>query len=407
MANLIEQIAVLLLVAALVAIIARRLHMPYATGLVVTGIALTALPNAPRVEMTRELIFTALLPPLIFEAALFLPWRLLRREVLLVLLLATLGLVLAAAVVALGLQWLAGWPPIAAAVFGVLISATDPVSVIAMFRDVGVKGRLRVLVEAESLFNDGTAAVLFALLLAAFLGGEPTALGALSELAVTIVGSPLCGAIVALPLTYLSAKSADHLIVITFTTVAAYASFLLAEHFHASGILATLTAGLIVAQRGASGMIPAKGREAVEAFWEVVAFLANSLVFLLFGMQEVERNFSSIASDIAIAVALVTLGRAVTIYPLSALFGASRWRIPAAHQHVLFWGGLRGALALGLALGLPAGFPLRERIITVAFAVVTFSLLVQGPTIGPLLTRLELHRGPASSGAAQPKKTGP
>jgi len=407
MASLIEQIAALLLVAAVVAIVARRLHMPYATGLVVTGIVLATLPLAPRVAMTRELIFTILLPPLIFEAALFLPWRLLRQEVLLVLVLATAGLALAAAVMAFGLHWLAGWPGIAAAVFGVLISATDPVSVIAMFRNMGVKGRLRVLVEAESLFNDGTAAVLFALLLAAYHGGRPTVLGALSELAFTTIGSLACGALVALPLTFLSARSADHLVDITFTTVAAYASFLLAEHFHASGILATLTAGLIVAQRGGSGMIAAKGREAVEAFWEVVAFLANSLVFLLIGMHEAEQNFSSIGVDIAIAVALVVLGRAVTIYPLAALFRASRWRIPAAHQHVLFWGGLRGALALGLALGLPDEFPLRERIVTVAFAVVTFSLIVQGLTIAPLLVRLELLRTPAAGAGAQAKKTRP
>jgi len=370
---------------------------------VVTGIALAAFPLAPRVAMTRELVFTTLLPPLIFEAALFLPWRLLRREVLLVLVLATAGLALAAAVTGMGLYWFANWPPLAAAVFGVLISATDPVSVIAMFREVGVKGRLRVLVEAESLFNDGTAAVLFALILAAYHGGRPTPLQALSEFAFTTIGSVICGALVALPLTFLSARSADHFVDITFTSVAAYASFLLAEHFHASGILATLTAGLIVAQRGASGMIAAKGREAVEAFWEVVAFFANSLVFLLIGMHEAEQNVFSVGVDIAIAIALVILGQAVTIYPLAAIFRASRWRIPAAHQHVLFWGGLRGALALGLALGLPEEFPLRERIVSVAFAVVTFSLIVQGLTIAPLLAKLELLR----DASAPPKKTGP
>jgi len=403
MDKLIEQVAGLLLVAAIVAIVARRLRMPYATGLVVTGIALAASPLAPHVAMTRELIFTILLPPLIFEAALFLPWRLLRREVLLVLVMATAGLALAAAVTGLGLHWFANWPLIAAAAFGVLISATDPVSVIAMFREVGVKGRLRVLVEAESLFNDGTAAVLFALILAAYHGGQPTPLQALSEFVFTTVGSVICGALVALPLTFLSARSADHLVDITFTSVAAYASFLLAEHFHASGILATLTAGLIVAQRGASGMIAAKGREAVEAFWEVVAFFANSLVFLLIGMHEAEQNLLSVGTDIAIAVVLVTVGRALTIYPLSAMFRTSRWRIPVAHQHVLFWGGLRGALALGLALGLPEEFPFRERIVSVAFAVVTFSLIVQGLTIAPLLAKLELLREPS----VHPRKTGP
>jgi len=407
MATLIEQFAVLLLVASLVAIIARRLRLPYATGLVLTGVALAALPAAPHVAMTRELIFTALLPPLIFEAALFLPWRLLRREGLLVFVLATVGLLLAAAVVTFGLTALAGWTLLAAAVFGVLISATDPVSVIAVFRDLGIKGRLRVLVEAESLLNDGTAAALFALVLAAYQGDHPTVLGSLSALGLITVGSVFCGVLVAVPLTLLSASSTDHFVEVTLTIVAAYGSFLLAEHLHASGILATLTAGLIAARRGDSALVSAKGREAVETVWGVIAFFANSLVFMLIGMHEADQIYSSIGADIAIAIALVMLGRAATIYPLAAVFRASRWRIPGAQQHILFWGGLRGALALGLALGLPDDFPQRERIVSVAFAVVTFSLIVQGPTIAPLLAKLELPRTPAAGAGAQPKKTGP
>lgn len=403
MNDLIEQFAVLLLTGAVVAMIARRLRLPYTTGLVVSGIALAALRLAPHVVMTRELIFTALLPPLIFEAALLLPWRLLRREIPLVVAFASIGLALAAAVTAWGMYWFAGWSPMAAALFGVLISATDPVSVIATFREAGVKGRLRVLIEAESLFNDGTAAVLFALLVAAFEGVPPTPLQAFTSLALTTAGSVACGALVAVPLTFLAASSTDHLVDITFTIVAAYASFLLAEHLHASGVLATLTAGLIVAQRGTSGMIAAQGREAVAAFWEAIAFLANSLVFLLIGMHEAETDFSSIGADIAIAIGFVTLGRALTIYPLSALFSKSRWRIPAAHQHVLFWGGLRGALALALALGIPENFPMRERIVTTAFSVVTFSLLVQGASIAPLLARLKLLRYPSASAEQEPR----
>jgi CPA1 family monovalent cation:H+ antiporter len=386
----VEQVALLLLVAAVVALAARRLHLPYTTGLVVTGIALAAVPYAPRLAMTRELVFGALLPPLIFEASLFLPWRLLRRDLPVIVALATLGLILAAAATALGMWWLAGWPFLAAALFGVLISATDPVSVIALFREAGVKGRLRILVEAESLFNDGTAAVLFALVVATYQGAGPTAAQAIAALALSVGASLACGALVALPLTWLSSRSADHLLDILLSTVAAYASFLLAEHLHGSGVLATLTAGLIVGQRGTAGMVAPRGREAVVAFWEAIAFVANSLVFLLIGIHEAEQDFSSVARDIAIAIGLVTLGRALAVYPLAALFGATRWKVAASHQHVLFWGGLRGALALALSLGLPEGFPEREHIVTITFAVVTFSLIAQGLTIGPLLRRLRL-----------------
>lgn len=401
MSSSIEAVALLLLVAAAVAVIAQRLRMPYATGLVITGIVLTYIPHAPHLSMTRDLIFTVLLPPLIFEAALFLPWQLLRREMPVVVVFATVGILIAAAVTAAGMHWLAGWPLISAALFGALISATDPVSVIALFRQSGIKGRLRILVEAESLFNDATAAVLFGLLLAIFHGVQPTVSGVLRDISLTLAGSVACGALAALPLSWLAARTADHLVRITLSLVAAYAPFLAAEHFHLSGILATLTAGLIVARTGAGNPGARKTHESVEAFWEVVAFLANSLIFLLIGMHEgglqhaagtasstaLSTTLSTMKNG-AIAVAVVLAGRAATIYPLSSLFSATRWRLAGAHQHVLFWGGLRGALALALALGLPPDLPLREPLVTACFAVATFSLVVQGLTMAPLLTGL-------------------
>ncbi|BAP89593.1 NhaP-type Na+(K+)/H+ antiporter [Burkholderiales bacterium GJ-E10] len=390
----VENVAILLLVAAAVAMLAQRLRMPYATGLVVTGIALAYIPHAPHLSMTRDLIFTVLLPPLIFEAALFLPWQLLRREMPVVVVLATIGILIAAAVTAFGMHWLAGWPPISAALFGALISATDPVSVIALFRQSGIKGRLRILVEAESLFNDATAAVLFGLLLAVFQGAHPTISRVLRDLSITTVGSIACGALAALPLSWLAARTADHLVRITLSLVAAYAPFLAADHLHLSGVLATMTAGLIAARAGGSSPGTRQRHEAVEAFWEVVAFLANSLIFLLIGMHEgglqhagKSAGFPAV-STAAIAVAAVLAGRAATIYPLSSLFIATRWRLSMAHQHILFWGGLRGALALALAFGLPTDVPLREPIVTTCFVVVTFSLVMQGVTVAPLLSAL-------------------
>jgi CPA1 family monovalent cation:H+ antiporter len=180
----------------------------------------------------------------------------------------------------------------------------------------------------------------------------------------------------------------DHLVEITFTTVAAYGSFLLAEHFHVSGVLATLTAGLIVGNVGHLGGLSAKGREAVEQFWEYAAFVTNSLIFLLIGMREAHQNFKFVWLPALIAIVLVTLARALAIYPCCLLFARSSRRVSWRHQHILFWGGLRGALALALVLGLPASIPRREEIISVAFAVVAFSIFVQGLTITPLLRRM-------------------
>jgi CPA1 family monovalent cation:H+ antiporter len=177
------------------------------------------------------------------------------------------------------------------------------------------------------------------------------------------------------------------LVEITFTTIAAYGSFLVAEHFHFSSVLATITAGLIIGNAGHLG-ISSKSRDAVEGFWEYAAFVANSLIFLLIGMRVAHQNFTSVLVPAATAIVLVTLSRALAIYPCSLLFSRSVLRIKSQHQHILFWGGLRGALALALSLGLPAEMSHREEIISVAFAVVAFSILVQGLTIKPLLRRM-------------------
>ena len=378
----------LLLIAAVVAMLTRRLRLPYSVGLVAAGIILAFLPFAPHVVLTKELIFTALLPPLLFEAAFSLDWVQLRRNLPVAVVLATLGVLLTACVTATGMHFLANWPWIDALVFGALIAATDPVSVIATLKEARVRGRLGVLIETESLLNDGTAAVLFGVAIAVASGQHLTSMGITFTILRTIVGGVLCGAAVALVALLLSGRTEDHLVEITFTTVAAYGSFLFADHFGLSGVLATITAGLVMGNLKSFNAITEPGRVAVQAFWEYAAFVANSLVFLLIGMHEAHQKFVAIWLPAVIAIVLVTLGRAVAIYPCCLLFSRSSLRVTAKHQHILFWGGLRGALALALALGLPNEVPLREAIITISFAVVAFSVFVQGLTMVPLLRRM-------------------
>ena len=387
MALTIERVEILLLIAAVVAMLARRLRVPYSIGLVVAGISLALLPFSPQIQLTKELLFTAFLPPLIFEAAFHLQWRELRRDLPIILTLATIGVLLSAAATASGMHYFARWQWTGALVFGVLIAATDPVSVIAIFKEAGAQGRIRLLVEAESLFNDCTAAVLFSIALAFAAGQNVSAPGVTWMLFATVLGATVCGAAVAALVLLMMGRTDDHLIEITFTTVAAYGSFLLAEHFHLSGVLATLTTGLVIGSTGHLGAISDRGREAVETFWEYAAFIANSLVFLLIGMHEAREDFRHVLVPALVAIAVVALGRALAIYPLSLVFARSALRIEKKHQHILFWGGLRGALALALALGLPPEMPRREEIISVAFAVVAFSIFVQGLTITPLLRR--------------------
>ena len=385
MESLIEKIEFLLLLAAIVAMVARKLHLPYSVGLVLAGIGLTFV-HPFNLPITKELIFTVLLPPLIFEAALFIPWKELKKDIPVLLPFVTIGLLLSAGLTALGMHYLAGWPMAAAGVFGILIAATDPVSVIATFKEAGVHGRLRLLVEAESLLNDGTAAVGFVIALALATGAQAMGAGDVAfTVFKTVFGGIAVGGIVAGAVLFIAGKTDDHLVEISLTTIIAYTSFLLAEHFHFSGVLSCLTAGLLTGNFGYLGAISDKGREAVTNFWEYAAFVANSLIFILIGVHETQQNFGPVLGAAVVAILFVTIGRAVAIYPFAALFSKTKLKIDMKHQHVLFWGGLRGALALGLALGLPEDMPMRGEIITVTFTVVAFSVFVQGLTMTPLL----------------------
>ena len=388
----IERIAFLLLVVCLIAMIGRRLRLPYTVGLVVSGALLSATGMLAGVALTQELIFSAFLPPLIFEAAFYIPWKELRADLKPILLLATVGVLLAMGLTAAGMHFLAGWPWQASLIFGTLIAATDPVSVIATFKEAGVHGRLRLLVESESLFNDGTAAVLFGVVLAWATSGHVSAAHIGLDLLREVGGGCAIGLLVALAVLWIAGKTDDHLVEIALTVVAAYGSFLAAQHFHCSGVLATLCCGLLLGNYGSLGALSDAGREAVGSFWEFAAFLVNSVVFLLIGAQEhgLIGQLQRFGLPILIAIIVVILGRGVAVYPLCVLLHRSVLAISVAHQHILVWGGLRGALALALVLGLPASLPHRQELLATTFGVVVFSVVVQGLTFTPLLKRLGL-----------------
>ena len=281
-----------------------------------------------------------------------------------------------------------------ALVFGALIAATDPVAVIAMFKDNKVKGRLRLLVESESLFNDGVAAVLFLMALAWSQSAETaqTSIEMIGAMVLIVAGGIAIGALCGGAALIVAWRSSEHLIEAALTMVAAYGSFLVAESFHVSGVLATVTAGLMMANfrllRGKSLLSP-RGQEFILGFWDFAAFLANSVVFLLIGVTVATMPFQSYGIAVLLtSVVVVLLGRGLTVYPLSLLFLRSHWAISLREQHILWWGGLRGALALALALSMPPTLPLRHEIVVVTFGVVAFSIVVQGLTMPLLLRRL-------------------
>jgi monovalent cation:H+ antiporter, CPA1 family len=381
----------LLGLAILVALAARRLRLPYTVGLVLAGAALALTRSHAGLALTHDLIFDIVLPPLLFEAAMNLSWSDLRRDLVPVVALSTVGVALCALIAAGGLIAFLGWPLESALVFGALIAATDPIAVIALIKESGVTGRFSLLIEAESLFNDAAAAVLFTLILlwaAHNPGAAQDPLAAIATFGVVAGGGLGAGFGVGLIAVMIAGASDDHLVETALTVVAAFGSFLVAEHFGASGVLATVAAGMtmgnlgVLTQKERFGLsITPHGRVFVLEFWEFAAFLANSLVFLLIGSAMATIDFARegfLALTLVIALAL--LGRAAAVYPVSFAFRPTRWRIPLNQQHLLWWGGLRGALALALALALPADLPRRDDILISAFAVVAFSVIVQGLT---------------------------
>lgn len=391
----------LLVVATLVALIAHRLKLPYTVGLVLAGIALAVSPFQAGLTLTQSIIYEIILPPLLFEAAINIQWKDLRLDALPILTLALPGTLISAAFVTAALHFGLGWPLPPALMFGVLIAATDPVAVIAMFKDNGVRGRLRLLVESESLLNDGVAAVLFALALVwvQAAGQAHVSVGQIGGLLlVTVGGGILAGALCAGVAILLVRGTEDHLVESTVTAVLAYSAFLLAEHFHGSGVLATVTAGLLLGNLGLAetktrftGMVSVKVREFALEMWDFVAFIANSMVFLLIGITVAGIPFHRLGIWALVFVILAVLaGRALTVYPLCALFAGSRWRIEPPCQHVLWWGGLRGALGLALALSLPRDMPMHDEVLVATFGVVVVSVVGQGLTMPLLLRRLKI-----------------
>jgi CPA1 family monovalent cation:H+ antiporter len=241
------------------------------------------------------------------------------------------------------------------------------------------------------------AAVLFTLALAWAQGGSDfsSPLTVAPAVLATVGGGLLTGAACAGLAIAIAGRTLDHLIEGTLTAVTAYGSFILAEHLHFSGVLATVAAGLLIGNLGVlaedeKSRITPRGREFALALWDFIAFVTNSLVFLLIGANVAAVSFERLGGRaLAIIIVLTLLARAVTVYPLCLPFCRSRWAIPLRTQHVLWWGGLRGALGLALALSLPPNVPMREEMLVAAFGVVAFSVIVQGITM-PLLLRHSL-----------------
>lgn len=396
----IQLVFILLALSVGVTALAKRLNKPYPIALVIIGAAVGLMPLGGVLEEIRnffasdEVFHTAVisifLPALLGEASLKLSYNEINRNRRPIILLAFLGTVLAFVITG-GLSYLTlGLTIQTALVFGALMAATDPVSVISIFKNLGVNRRLAVIMEGESLINDGISVVLFklsvySLTFISSLGLWGAAAGA-AEFIKVVVGGTLVGLLFGYLISQVVRYFDDYPLENALSVVLFFGAYIIAEEIEVSGVIAVVAAGLVLGNYGKIiGMSPTT-RFSISVFWDTIVLAANSLVFILVGLEISHTTIFEHAYQIPIAIGLVLIGRSVAVY-LTTL----GYKLPMSYKHIINWGGLKGSLSLALALSLPFDFTGRETIITLTFSVVLFSLVVQGLTISPLIRILGLQ----------------
>jgi monovalent cation:H+ antiporter, CPA1 family len=391
---------VLLAIAAAVATLAARVRMPYAILLIIAGLALGNVTSFSGPQLTKDLLFLVVLPGLLFEGAFKLDFAEFWQARYSVLMLAVPGLVVSTLFTAL-LLWLGvnglrqGSVTFDEALaFGALISATDPISVLSLFRSLGVDNKLCVLVEGESLFNDGTAVVVFTLVVGFAAGSDTSWIHVTWEFFRVTGLAALVGTVIGLGAGVITRAIDDPMIELTVTLLSAYGAFIVAELMGASGVIACVMAGLVTGSWGAQWM-SASTRTAVDSFWTYTAFLLNSFIFLLIGTEIRLSTLVHYLPEILLGWVAINVSRAAIVYlKYLGMRAAGSRDFSLSWATLLTWGGLRGGLSMVLALALPRSFVHRELILHTTYGVVLLTLLVQGLTMKPLVRALGLVQAP-------------
>lgn len=381
----------LLFIAIAVAVAVKYVRLPYTIALVITGIVAGPLLQLPDLPVDPHLWLLLFLPPLLFEGTINMDLEFLRRYARPVGLLALGGTLIQVVLLSAAFATLLGMPIAIAGLLAVMLSPTDPVAVLALFKENGVAKGLQTIVEGESVFNDGVAVVLYLLVLQVIGGEGVTLLEASLEFVKVVAGGVVVGGVLGYLCHRLYAKIDDHLVEVGLSLVLAYGSYLIAERFHFSGVIAVVLAGLIVGNYGRVLSMSPSTRLSLGHFWEVAAFMINGLLFLLIGLTvEFGRELGR-AGEIVMVFGVMLLARAIAVYGLLTLYRVlAGARLSTSWIHAINWSGLRGSIPVALALVIPAAVPQVGRLQTITLGAVFLSLLVQGLTIEPLLRRLGL-----------------
>ncbi len=395
-------LTILLLIALIVILISRRLAVPYTLGLVIVGLIISFFTGFIQLRLTPDLVLFVFLPALLFEGAWSSSIQLFHKNWFVIFLLVGPGLLLELVLIATPLHFIAGLDWGNSFLLSAILSPTDPIAVLGLFRQLHVNSQLSAIIEGESLFNDGIAGsfyqVFLALVLASLSNSHLTGIQAWLQGFMVFLeqfgGGLLVGGISGFLVSRFVRHLDESLLETTVTIVAAYGTYLLAEAFHSSGILAVVIAGLIVGSYGRTQSMTEHTQETVDNFWSVIAFVANALLFLLVGVQLnpihflQSVNLSSLLITAGSTIVAVLLARLIVVL----LLPRHLQRIPNLRLHswrfLIFWSGLRGALSLALVLAVPFNVPRREELVFATYGVVLFTLLVQGLSLRLILKRL-------------------
>ncbi|WP_345241308.1 cation:proton antiporter [Pontibacillus salipaludis] len=396
------QILVLLAISITVIGIAKLIKEPYSIALVLVGVLLgvTEIPFIEEAEsyITQSSVFQAIiislfLPILLGDATLKMPFHHLYGMKKLVLSLAFLGTFISFVVIGFSVYFLLGLPIVVAFTFAALMSATDPISVISIFKDLGVPEKMSTIMEGESLFNDGIAVVLFKissiyLLTYMDMGAAGVGSGVFLFLKFAI-GGALVGLAIGFIFSQVIRIFDDYPLEIALSMLLFFGSYFIAEHFKVSGVIAVVIGGLLFGSYGKKIGMSEETKVNINTFWDTITLLANSIIFLMVGIEIREVDFTGKWGIIALAIVIVLVGRTIAIYTATSYIS----HLTQKERFLVNWAGLRGSLSIALALSLPADFSGREDILLLTFSVVLFSLVVQGLTIKPLIKKFNMAKG--------------